>query len=100
MDNSHLDYRRLDYTLLDIVWCLDYRSLDYKDVWTIPIGLLVYLDNQNLDYTPNRVHYHLDYIRQTMLNCAMYFVLVVQNSPNGDSPNIIVVQMGIVRMSL
>ena len=63
--------------------------MDYKDVWTIPIGLLVYLDNQNLDYTPNRVHYHLDYIRQTMLNCAMYFVLVVQNSPNGDSPNVI-----------
>ena len=40
----------------------DYRRLDYKDVWTIPIGLLVHLDYDNLDYAPNRLHCHLDYI--------------------------------------
>ena len=34
------------------------RHLDYKDIWIIPIRLLVHLD-----YIPNRLHCHLDYIR-------------------------------------
>ena len=57
MAYSHFDCRGLDYTQLD------YRRLDYKDVWTIPIKFLVHLDYQNLDYTPNRLHCQLDYIR-------------------------------------
>ena len=57
MDYSLLDNRRLDYTQLD------YRRLDYKDVRTNLIGLLVWLDYQNLDYTSKRLHCHLDYIR-------------------------------------
>ena len=52
---SHLDNTQY-------LWHLDYRRLDYKDVWTIPIGLLVHLDYQNLDYIPSRLHGYLDYI--------------------------------------
>ena len=47
----------LDYILMD------YHRLEYKEICTIPIGLLSHLDYQNLNYTPNRIHCHLDYIR-------------------------------------
>ena len=69
-----LDYPLMDYSRLDYLW------LDYKDSWTTPnwttydvwttavwttktFGLLVHVDYQNLDYIPNRLHCHLDYIR-------------------------------------
>ena len=52
----------LDYILMDYPH-LDYRRLEYKDICTIPIWLLSHSDYQNLDYTPNRLHCHLDYIR-------------------------------------
>ena len=62
MAYSHFDCRGLDYTQLD------YRRLDYKDVWTIPIGFLVHLD-----YTPNRLHCHLDYIRSDYVGLCNVF---------------------------
>ena len=37
MDCSRLDYSWLDYRHLDYLWCLDYRRLDYKDIWTIAV---------------------------------------------------------------
>ena len=58
IDYSHLDYRHLDYK---DIWTTKtfglQRHMDYKDIWTITIGLV------HLDYIPNRLHCHLDYIR-------------------------------------
>ena len=76
VDYSHLDSRRLDYKA---IWTTP-NTYDIWTiaVWTIPIGLLVHLDYQNLDYIPNRLHCHLDYIRisvQNILDCAMYCVI-------------------------
>ena len=70
MDYSHLGYRRLDYTQLDYLW-----GLDCKDIWTIPIRLLVHLDYQNLDYIPNWLHCQVDYLHSDYFVLCMYFLI-------------------------
>ena len=66
----HLDLKEvhacLDYTLTNYSH-LDYRRLDYKNVWTIPIGLLVHLD-----YTP-KLHCHVNYIRSDYFGLCNVF---------------------------
>ena len=63
-----------DYILIDLSH-LDFRRLDYKDIWTTAIGPPGHLDYHDLDYNPNRLQCHLDCIHIDRLDYAMYFLL-------------------------
>ena len=81
-DFSHLDYRWTTKPFglhpMGLPMTFGLPPFGLQRLWTIPIGLLAHVDYQNLDYIPNRLHCHLDYIRisvQNILDCAMYFQL-------------------------
>ena len=63
----------LDYTLSIDYSHFDFRRLDYKDVWTIPIGLLGRLDYQNLDYTQNTLSFRLHLLRLFWIVLGIFF---------------------------
>ena len=66
-DFSHLDYRCLDYKA---IWTTP--NWTTYDVWTFAVWTtktfgLFQMDYHNLNYNPNRLHHHLEYIRSDYL---------------------------------